>query len=366
MNVPTNSPDYNSTMGQALVGDDPAQFRNLLDGGDFTVNPWQRNIAGLASAGVISSAISNTLTYFADRWFAKGGASSSILMAKVADTSVAGASSSLKFSRSSGNTDTAALNFGQVLETADSIRLQGQVVTLSFYAKTGANYSGGKLTVQVIYGTGTNQSANNMIAGSWTNQANVINVTQALTSTMTRYSFCGLVPTTATQIGVLLIWTPAGTAGSDDSITYNLFQLEIAGTANVQGSTTTYVASPSNFEHRDVQVELEICQRYCWVIAEPASGVIVGVGGATQAANNQVFYLATPVQLYTAPTVTLAAGSWKVCAGAAAAAASGIAAGTTHTPNAISINTTLTQAAGGAATLQGGGGSGYIMASSDF
>jgi hypothetical protein len=58
-----------------------ANFRNLIDGGNFTVNPFQRNIPGLASGGVISSPISSTPTYFADRFFAVGGASSAILMA---------------------------------------------------------------------------------------------------------------------------------------------------------------------------------------------------------------------------------------------------------------------------------------------
>src|SRR6516165_1026371 len=45
-----------------------ANFRNLIDGGDFTINPWQRNVPGLASAGAIAAAITNTATYFADRW----------------------------------------------------------------------------------------------------------------------------------------------------------------------------------------------------------------------------------------------------------------------------------------------------------
>src|SRR3974390_2095234 len=71
-----------------IAANPASQFRNLLDGGDFTVNPWQRNIGGLASGGVISSAISNTATYFPDRWFAIGGSSSSILLANVADTTV--------------------------------------------------------------------------------------------------------------------------------------------------------------------------------------------------------------------------------------------------------------------------------------
>src|ERR1700684_4623770 len=60
------------TMGFSVVSG-PATFlanpRNLIDGGDFSINPWQRNIPGLASGGVISTPISNTPTYFADRFF---------------------------------------------------------------------------------------------------------------------------------------------------------------------------------------------------------------------------------------------------------------------------------------------------------
>ena len=48
----------------------PAFPRNLLDGSDFTTNPWQR--------GTSFTSIANTLTYTADRWFAVGGSSSSI------------------------------------------------------------------------------------------------------------------------------------------------------------------------------------------------------------------------------------------------------------------------------------------------
>jgi hypothetical protein len=329
-----------------------ANFRNLIDGGDFTTNPWQRNIPGLASGGVISSAISNTVTYLADRFFAVGGSSSSILMAQVADTSVQGFSQSLKISRSSGNANAAAINFGQVLETADSIRAQGQQVTLSFYAKQGANYSGGALSVAVVSATGTNQSAANMVAASWTGQASSITGSATLSTSMTRYSFTGNIPANGTQLGVLLAWTPSGTAGSDDSITLNGLQLEIG--------------AMSAFEHRDAQVELELGQRYVYVLAEPASGVICGIGGATQAANNQIFYKPLPTPMLKAPIVTVAAGSFKVAAGAAATAATGLAAGATHTQNEISLICTLTQTAGGAASLQGGGGTGYILASSDF
>lgn len=334
-----------------LVASPFANFRNLLDGGDFTVNPFQRNIPGLASGGVISAAITNTVTYFADRWFALGGASSSILMAAVADTTVPGFSQSLKISRSVGNANIAPIQFGQVIETADAIKCQGQLVTYSFWARQGANYSGGNLSAQLISGTGNNQSAANMVAGSWTGQSNVINTPQAINTSMTRYSFSGVVPLNCTQLGVLCSFTPSGTAGADDSVTVNGEQFEIGGL--------------SPFEHRDIQVETEICQRYGWVIAEPANAVIVGAG-TTLGANAQSFYMASPVQFIKAPTVTLSAGSFKVAAAAAFAAATSLTAGTTHTPNAISVNTANTAAAGVGALLAGGGGSGYIMASADF
>ena len=110
---------------------------------------------------------------------------------------------------------------------------------------------------------------------------------------------------------------------------------------------------------------MEICQRYAWVIAEPAASVIVG-SGANTAANTQTWYLATPVQLRAAPTVTRGAGTFIGISSGNLTAAATITAGTTHTPNAISINGTATGTAGYANLLAGNGGSGWILASADF
>jgi hypothetical protein len=342
-----------------VSGPNPANFRNLIDGGDFTTNPWQR--------GTSFTSIANTLTYTADRWFAVGGSSSSISVSQQAVTSVAGFSQALQFGRASSNANTAVINLGQALETADSVRCQGQTVTLSFWAQAGANWSpaSGNLNVLVASGTGTNQSAANLVAGSWTNYSSLTltpqqgaaaaaaGIAQPITTTWTRYSFTAQVPATATQLGVLFAATPVGTAGAADDVQIMGVQLEIG-------------AQATPFEHRDVQVELEIAQRYAYVINEPAAGVIVGIGGAVAAANNQVFYLALPVQMRAAPTVTVVAGTFKVAAAASAGTATGLAAGTTHTPNAISIVSTVTETVGLAASLQGGGGSGTITASADF
>jgi hypothetical protein len=328
-----------------------ANFRNLIDGADFSINPFQRNIPGLATGGVIATPISTTPTYFADRFFAVGSASTAILMAAVADVSVPGFSQDLKISRQLNNTSLATINVGQALETSDSLRCQGQTVTLSFWAKAGATYSGGPLTVQVVAGVGVNQSAASLVAGTWTSASSVLNAAQPLTSAMARYQFTGVVPATATQLAVLLSFTPTGTAGADDSVSINGVQLEIG-------------ASASPFEHIDAQVTLEICQRYAWAIPEPAAGVVIGAGANTGAAA-QLFYIATPVQLLKAPTVTVATGSFKTNQ-AGTATTTAIAPGATHTPNAISIIGNSAGTAGQATLLQGGGGSGWILANADF
>jgi hypothetical protein len=330
-----------------------ANFRNLLDGGDFSVNPWQRNVAGLATSNAITTPITNTLTYFADRWAHVAGASSSVTPSKVANTAIPGFNNSLRMQRTAANTDTTQISTIQVLETADCYRLQGQTVTLSFWAMTDANYSGGALTVRIVSGTGTNQSAANAIAGSWTSQANVVNTTVTLGGTMARFQVSGPVPAAATQLAVVFQFTPAGTAGTTDAIELLGVQLEVGS-----------VAGP--FEFRDVQVELEICQRYAWVVAEPAASVVVGAGSVS-ALNTEIWYLSTPVQMRTAPTVTTAVGTFKSnSATGGVVAATGLTGNATHTVNVIGLTATGTGTAGQAALLQGGGGSGYIVASADF
>ncbi|NEU94808.1 hypothetical protein [Bradyrhizobium uaiense] len=336
----------------------PANFRNLIDGGDFTVNPWQR--------GTAFTGIANTLTYTADRWFAVGGAASSISVSRAAVSAVLGFAQALQFGRAAANTNTAVISLGQVLESADVYRLQGKQVTLSFWALAGANWSpvNGNLNVQLNTGTGVNEGSASMIAGTWAgyqsrqllpNQsvapAAGSNIAQPIAATWKQYSFTGVVPTNASELGIQLNATPVGTAGAADYIQIMGVQLELGSAASV-------------FEARDIQVETEICQRYAWVTPEPAAGVIVGSGMNTGAAT-QVFYMATPVQMFKAPTVTVTAGTFKTNQ-AGTATATAITAGTTHTVNAISINGNSAGTAGQGTLLQGGGGAGSIVASADL
>jgi hypothetical protein len=344
----------------AGVGGSQLAFpRNIIDGGDFTTNPWQR--------GTSFSAIAGTLAYTADRWFAVGGASSSISVSQATGiTGVPGFSQALQFGRANGNTNAAVISLGQVIETLDSIRCQGQQVTLSFWAQAGANWSpaSGNLNVLLASGTGTNQSAANLVAGSWTGYSSLTlapqqgsaaaaaNIAQPISTTWTRYAFTAAVPAGCTQLGVLFGATPVGTAGAADYVQIMGVQLEI-------GSQAT------PFEHRDIEVELAIAQRYFFNIAEPAAGVVVGAG-MIAGTNAEIIFIPLPVQMRAAPSVSVSAGAFKFNIAGTATAVAGFAAGATHTPNYISVVGTTTATSGQSTLLQGGGGAGFVQASADF
>ena len=352
--------------GCVPIGFSPvANPRNFVDGGDFTVNPWQRNVPALASGGVISTPVAAAPTYFADRFFAVGGASSAILMANVADTTVAGFANSLLLTRQAANANTAPILFGQVVESADTIRAQGQSLALSFWARAAANYSGGSLSVYLVYGTGQNQTAASMVAGTWTGYG-VIPLTptgasgsagapalQPVSSSMTRYGFTGVVPVSATQLGFYIAWTPAGTAGAADGLYLNGFQLEGGSIASV-------------FEHEDVQIILEECQRFAYVQSEPASPVFVASGNLSTTTNANII-LPLPQPMLKAPSVTAVIGAFKVNAANANFTPSVLAGNVTHTPTQVGLTATVTGAtAGQGCQLNGGGGSGVIVVSADF
>ena len=239
-------------------------------------------------------------------------------------------------------------------------------MTLSFWAQVGANWSpaNGAINVLVATGTGSNQSAAGLLAGTWTGYASLTltpqqgtavaaaNIAQPITTSWTRYAFNATIPTGCTQIGVLISATPVGTAGAADTMQIMGVQLELGPQA-------------TPYEHRDVEMELAICQRYFFNIPEPAAGVVVGAG-MIGAANSEIIFVPLPVQMYKAPTVTVSAGLFKFNIAGTATAVTGFAPGTTHTPNYISLVGTTTATSGQGTLLQGGGGTGYVQASADF
>lgn len=333
-------------------------FRNVIHGGDFTTNPFQRG----ASVG----SISGTATYVADRWAARGTSTSSITSAQTTNTAVAGFNKSLVISRANGNTDIGVISLAQALETNNSIRLQGQQVSLSFWAAAGASFSAASsgLSVIIASGTGTDESIANLIGATWTgyasnaltlgaNAAFVAGSTTllAINTTMTRYTVTATIPAPATQVGVVFAYTPVGTAAATDNFQLMGVQLELGNMASV-------------FEHRDMQVERALCQRYFLQVNEINSAVVAT--GNVAATNVEKVMLPLPVTMRAVPTITVAAGGFNFnINGSNVAVGSGFA-GFTSTAQYVTLTGTATGTAGVTATLVGTSATGTIAVSADL
>jgi hypothetical protein len=190
--------------------------------------------------------------------------------------------------RNSATSGASILAITQVVESNNCFDLQSQSVTLSFWAKAGANFSAASsnITASVQTGTGTNQSAAAFRAGTWTGQATTVTSTFAITTSWVKYTITGTVSATATQIGVQFQFTSVGTAGADDSLNVTGVQLE-------KGSTAT------SFDYRPYGTELALCQRYFYITDTNA-------GFGTAASTTQAsFKTRLPVTMRIAPSLTM-------------------------------------------------------------
>lgn len=220
--------------------------RNLIINGAGTVA--QRNTGSVA--------LTTSVAYGSiDRWAAYQLTSAAGTISRIT-TSLPTAtpnnivfSSGFRIGRNSAATNTGLIGVSQALETVNSLGAAGKRITLSFWAKAGANYSASAngLFATLQSGTGTDQAPTS--GGGWTGNAFVVNTTFTLTSSWAFYSITGIVASNATQLGLILSYAPVGTAGADDNVYITGVQLE-SGTA------------PSEFEFEDAGTTFRKCQRY--------------------------------------------------------------------------------------------------------
>jgi len=221
-------------------------MRNVLINGDFKI--WQRGTLTFDGTAY---------RYTADRWQAVRGGFAAGQSLTRQTASLDGFQYCTRVARDSGNTSTAILYLAQTVETANSIQFQNKPVTLSFYARAGANYSAASsaLNVRVATGTGTDQ---NHFNGGFSNETNIIDSNVTLTTTWQRFFLYGSAASTTTQLGLTFLFTPVGTAGAAD-------YFEITGVQLEQGT------QPTPFEQRPIGVELTLCQRYYQRVGTTAS-----------------------------------------------------------------------------------------------
>ena len=223
----------------------PLSNRNRIINGALQI--WQRGTS-------INSQGNGQNDYTADR-FAIGHNNSH--MAAVTQQDGTGTNAGFRYcariQRDSGNSQTDQMRFHTALETHDVVPLRGNVLTISYYARKGANYSeaNSKITgVRIATGTNTDGDPNAYSGGHWTNSTTLLTGTPTLTTSWQRFSHTtSAVPSGANSMIIEFRHTPVGTAGANDWYEITGVQLEIGTTA-------------TTFEHRSIGEELIRCQRY--------------------------------------------------------------------------------------------------------
>lgn len=303
--VPTSSDLVKNGATQiALLGQDLDTFlfrpftRNAVINSGFNV--WQRGTSGTANSFAAGAG------YNADRWQNYYAGTLTVSRQATGDTTnLPFIQYCARVQRNSGQTNTTASTFGQSIETVNSIPFAGKTVTLSYYARAGANYSATSNAMGVVVdaGTGTDQ---NVFFG-FTGATRILNATSTLTTTWQRFSHTFSVASTYTQLGLLFIETPTGTAGANDYFEVTGVMLEVGSQASPYAPATPTYAT-----------ELAACQRYCYKATNDATDKTIASGGYYA---STVFLGAInfPVTMRTAPTATIvnAASYWALYANSA-------------------------------------------------
>jgi hypothetical protein len=300
-NVPARLAAGNN--GETLVADSSATTGLRYSPAPAIGNPilnsayqvWQRNTSATYTGAT------NQYTG-ADRWSYLGAAGSSATISRQATgdtTNLPNIQYCTRYLRTAANTDTNTLYFAQTFDTINTYQFVGKTITLSFYARKGANYSAASsyLAANLAYGTGTDQALNGGAAAN-----NIVTQQNVLTSTWTRFSVTAAVPTAATQLVSMFTFVPVGTAGAAD-------YYEITGVQIDQGS----VALPFRTYAATIQGELAACQRYyqksysqgVTVPTNATAAGMVSVASGNLANSDLLCKVTLPVVMRTAPTVTI-------------------------------------------------------------
>jgi hypothetical protein len=259
---------------------------NNLINGAFDI--WQR--------GTTFSATTAS-TFTSDRWMSNPGGDNTTISRQTGNPSISSGNFALRYQRDLGRTNTNNKFLAQSLPNLDSAQLVGKTVTLSFWAKKGANYSqvDSGLTVFLYSSTGTDQ---NFITVALTGQVTVATSTVTLDTTLERYSVTGTVPSNATQVHAVFRMTPVGTAGANDWYELEGVQLE-------EGT----VANDFRRNANSIQGELAACQRYYVRATGPGSQRFFHNSGAYTSNTNCFIGLGFPVEMRVAPTSVESGGT---------------------------------------------------------
>lgn len=368
---------------QTLSGNNP---ENALIGGDATTNLWQRATSG--------SSVTTTITYGGpDRWAYWSGTGTAMTVSRSSTSGDIPATYQygFKMARTAAQTGVVQMCMIQEVESVNSYAFSGNTAEIDFHAATGANFSAASanMTVYLITGTGTDdgvsKAAFNLNAGgggssAWTTQLNTgVVVNLGAVSTLNRYTVAIPVPAGTTEVAVVLCYTPVGTAGTNDYITFSGIQLTRNSALTAVAGTAGAALNPNDprakgFARRSTALETVLQQRYFYRLTETAAITPVAPCAAIDTTHTNCL-VQFPVLMRTTPTMTYATGfatptsTTQATLGACTTLASAATVtSTVSNPLNVLVNCTATTvpAAGVASFLYSNNGSGTISASAEF
>jgi hypothetical protein len=277
--------------GETLVADSSATTGLRWTATPSASNPILNSSFDIWQRGTSLSATGSTSNYTADRWQSYNGSSAFTISRQATGdtTNLPNIQYCARVQRNSGSTAATYMYFSQGFETANAVPYAGKTVTLSFYARKGANFSDGTSAFRVGLDTGTGTDQN-WLAG-YTGVASTFTGNPVLTTTWQRFSYSGTVATTATELAVWFEHRGSGTAGAADYYEVTGIQLDIGS-----------VALPYRRNSATLAGELAACQRYYIRYTGPASYPTFASKGVSSSTTLAYFWIDHPVELRTAAT----------------------------------------------------------------
>jgi len=365
----TNLPSGLNPASEAITTGQLASFglpwsepRNYLDNGAM-------DVAQQGTLLVTGGTTSLTYGQFAtDRWFADVNVTSGAVKTQNVSTPVpAGFQHATSVYRNSGSL-TQPVCLIQEIETQRSVSLAGKNVVFSAYLQgmSALSSTANAVNMYVITGTGTDQglatlTANPAVTPAWTNISTVGSAVATLsTSAYSRFSTAAIaIPSTATEVGVELCYTPTGTATANDGFFVTGVQLE---------AVSSTVAGPSTYDFLPAWLVGQETRRFYYQLTEANFPGLSGTGitGLATSASAQVLSVPLPSTMRgSVPVVAIpTTGTFSETIGTANTTWVSPAAGTCSV-FACTITAGNTTTALSGIVLLGNGGTGVIVVHSD-
>lgn len=265
--------------------------RQIINNGNYTI--WQRGTSFSIPAGG---------QYTSDRWFSRR--QTSALGLTVSRQTGENAQFCMRVQRDNGNAVTNACFVSQLVETANTIPLRNQQVTLRFRARASSGWTSTTKNLFPIVRYGTDVDGTFIdSAGNINGQADLILMSVQLTTSFQDFALTSTISIPASANMLQIKFTSsnfAGTAGIDD-----YFEIE-----QVQLTTGTTVLP---FHKKQVQEDLTECKRYYQNLVSNATSTsyFIGKGFATSATNARVA-IELEKEMRVVPTVTATASDFVV------------------------------------------------------